>query len=63
MDVEFATALHQDCIRFADFEHAAASVKTCEVPIQVLRAGLRLENDYVVTETGIENLSPFSLEL
>jgi Xaa-Pro aminopeptidase len=28
-----------------------------------LRAGLRLENDYLVTATGIENLSPFSLEL
>lgn len=29
----------------------------------VLRAGMRLENDYVVTETGIENLSPFPMEL
>lgn len=29
----------------------------------VLRAGLRLENDYLVTATGVENLSPFSLGL
>jgi Xaa-Pro aminopeptidase len=28
-----------------------------------LRAGMRLENDYLVTETGVENLSPFPLEL
>jgi Xaa-Pro dipeptidase len=30
---------------------------------KILRAGLRLENDYVVTETGVVNLSPFPLEL
>ena len=28
-----------------------------------LRAGIRLENDYLVTETGVELLSPFPLEL
>jgi Xaa-Pro dipeptidase len=41
-------------------------VFTCEPGLydeQVLRAGIRLENDYLVTETGVENLSPFPLEL
>jgi len=28
-----------------------------------LKAGMRLENDYLVTETGVENLTPFPLEL
>jgi Xaa-Pro dipeptidase len=28
-----------------------------------LRAGIRLENDYLVTETGVELLTPFPLEL
>ncbi|HQU47322.1 MAG TPA: M24 family metallopeptidase [Pirellulales bacterium] len=28
-----------------------------------LRAGIRLENDYLVTATGVECLSPFPLEL
>jgi Xaa-Pro aminopeptidase len=28
-----------------------------------LRTGLRLENDYLVTATGVENLSPFPLDL
>lgn len=28
-----------------------------------LRAGLRVENDYLVTETGVELLSPFGLEM
>jgi Xaa-Pro aminopeptidase len=28
-----------------------------------MRQGMRLENDYLVTETGIENLSPFPMEL
>jgi Xaa-Pro aminopeptidase len=28
-----------------------------------LRAGMRLENDYLVTETGVELLSDFPLEL
>ncbi|HMC09926.1 MAG TPA: M24 family metallopeptidase, partial [Pirellulaceae bacterium] len=30
---------------------------------KALRAGMRIENDYVVTESGIENLSPFPMEL
>ena len=30
---------------------------------KILRAGMRIENDYVVTETGVENLSPFAMEL
>jgi Xaa-Pro aminopeptidase len=41
-------------------------VFTCEPGLydeQILRAGMRIENDYVVTETGIENLSPFPMEL
>jgi Xaa-Pro aminopeptidase len=28
-----------------------------------LRAGIRIENDYIVTENGIDNLTPFPLEL
>lgn len=28
-----------------------------------LAAGMRIENDYLVTETGVENLSPFELDL
>ena len=40
-------------------------VFTCEPGLydERLHAGMRLENDYVVTETGIENLSPFPMEL
>jgi Xaa-Pro aminopeptidase len=41
-------------------------VFTCEPGLYdepILRAGMRLENDYVVTESGIENLSPFPMEL
>lgn len=41
-------------------------VFTCEPGLydeQVLKAGMRIENDYVVTATGIENLSPFPMEL
>jgi Xaa-Pro dipeptidase len=41
-------------------------VFTCEPGLydeKVLRAGMRIENDYVVTEAGIENLSPFPMEL
>lgn len=41
-------------------------VFTCEPGLydeQQLRAGMRLENDYVVTGTGVENLSPFPMEL
>jgi Xaa-Pro aminopeptidase len=30
---------------------------------QTLRSGLRLENDYLVTATGVENLSPFPIGL
>jgi Xaa-Pro aminopeptidase len=30
---------------------------------KILRAGMRIENDYVVTETGVENLSPFPMNL
>jgi Xaa-Pro aminopeptidase len=41
-------------------------VFTCEPGLYdepQLHAGMRLENDYVVTPTGIENLSPFPMEL
>jgi Xaa-Pro aminopeptidase len=41
-------------------------VFTCEPGLydeKILRAGMRIENDYVVTATGIENLSPFPMEL
>jgi Xaa-Pro dipeptidase len=41
-------------------------VFTCEPGLydeKILRAGMRIENDYVVTETGVENLSPFPIEL
>jgi Xaa-Pro aminopeptidase len=41
-------------------------VFTCEPGLydeKILRAGMRIENDYVVRETGIENLSPFPMEL
>lgn len=41
-------------------------VFTCEPGLYdepLLHAGLRLENDYVVTATGVENLSPFPMEL
>jgi Xaa-Pro aminopeptidase len=41
-------------------------VFTCEPGLydqDILKAGMRLENDYVVTETGIENLSPFPMAL
>jgi Xaa-Pro aminopeptidase len=30
---------------------------------KILRAGMRLENDYLVTESGVELLTPFPLEL
>ena len=42
------------------------NVFTCEPGLYdepLLHAGMRLENDYVVTATGIENLSPFPMEL
>jgi Xaa-Pro aminopeptidase len=41
-------------------------VFTCEPGLyeeKVLRAGMRIENDYLVTETGVENLCPFPMEL
>jgi Xaa-Pro aminopeptidase len=40
-------------------------VFTCEPGLYApeLKAGMRLENDYLVTEQGIENLSPFPMEL
>jgi Xaa-Pro aminopeptidase len=41
-------------------------VFTCEPGLYdetVLRAGMRIENDYVVTATGVECLSPFPMEL
>ena len=40
-------------------------VFTCEPGLysDAMRQGMRLENDYLVTETGIENLSPFPMEL
>jgi Xaa-Pro aminopeptidase len=41
-------------------------VFTCEPGLYdepFLKAGMRLENDYLVTPTGIENLSPFPMEL
>jgi Xaa-Pro aminopeptidase len=28
-----------------------------------LQAGIRIENNYLVTETGVELLSPFPMEL
>ncbi len=44
----------------------AGDVFTCEPGLydeKILRAGMRLENDYLVTATGVENLSPFPMEL
>ncbi|WP_425619392.1 M24 family metallopeptidase [Anatilimnocola sp. NA78] len=40
-------------------------VFTCEPGLYdpALKAGMRLENDYLVTETGVENLSKFPMEL
>ena len=41
-------------------------VFTCEPGLYdepILKAGMRIENDYLVTPTGIENLSPFPMEL
>jgi Xaa-Pro dipeptidase len=41
-------------------------VFTCEPGLydeKTLRAGMRIENDYLVTETGVENLSPFPMGL
>jgi Xaa-Pro aminopeptidase len=43
----------------------AGDVFTCEPGLYdpVLRAGMRLENDYLVTETGVELLSDFPMDL
>jgi Xaa-Pro aminopeptidase len=44
----------------------AGDVFTCEPGLydeHLLRAGMRIENDYLVTETGALNLSPFPMEL
>lgn len=43
----------------------AGEVFTCEPGLyaEELRAGMRLENDYLVTETGVECLTNFPLEL
>lgn len=40
-------------------------VFTCEPGLysDAMRQGMRLENDYLITEAGIENLSPFPMEL
>src|SRR5688500_17564035 len=40
-------------------------VFTCEPGLYdpILKAGMRLENDYLVTESGVELLSPFPMEL
>lgn len=40
-------------------------VFTCEPGMYVpgLRAGMRIENQYLVTATGVENLTPFPIEL
>ena len=51
---------------FWDDTFEVGDVFTCEPGLYdetQLRAGMRLENDYVVTESGIENLSPFPMEL
>jgi Xaa-Pro dipeptidase len=50
-------------------ERASAEIGdvfTCELGLYnepILRAGMRIENDYLVTETGIENLCAFPMEL
>ena len=48
-----------------DDTFAVGDVFTCEPGLYDarLRFGMRLENDYLVTETGVENLSPFKMEL
>jgi Xaa-Pro aminopeptidase len=49
-----------------DDKFEVGDVFTCEPGLydeKILRAGMRIENDYVVTERGIENLSPFPMEL
>jgi Xaa-Pro dipeptidase len=50
---------------FWDERFEVGDVFTCEPGLYApeLRAGIRLENDYLVTETGVELLSDFPLEL
>jgi Xaa-Pro aminopeptidase len=50
---------------FWDDTFEVGDVFTCEPGLYApeLKAGMRLENDYLVTENGIENLSPFPMEL
>jgi Xaa-Pro aminopeptidase len=50
---------------FWDDTFEVGDVFTCEPGLYApeLKAGMRLENDYLVTEKGIENLSPFPMEL
>lgn len=50
---------------FWDDTFAAGQVFACEPGLYApaLRAGIRLENDYLVTESGVELLSKFALEL
>ncbi len=57
-------APHLNPYWYDNFE--AGDVFTCEPGLYdetILRAGMRLENDYLVTETGVENLSPFPMEI
>ena len=48
-----------------DDQFEVGDVFTCEPGLydEILRFGMRLENDYLVTESGVENLSPFAMEL
>jgi Xaa-Pro aminopeptidase len=50
---------------FWDDTFEVGDVFTCEPGLYApeLKAGMRLENDYLVTQNGIENLSPFPMEL
>jgi Xaa-Pro dipeptidase len=49
-----------------DDSFEVGDVFTCEPGLydeRILRAGMRIENDYVVTDSGVENLCPFAMEL
>ena len=50
---------------FIDDTFEVGEVFTCEPGLYDarLKFGMRLENDYLVTENGIENLSPFKMDL
>ncbi|MEC9094744.1 MAG: M24 family metallopeptidase, partial [Planctomycetota bacterium] len=48
-----------DCFEFGDVFTAEPGLYA---PDQ-LRAGMRIENNYVVTDTGVRNLTPFAMEL